>query len=100
MDSSLKCTGSKRKGTWSCSQDVTVERFGEYGKPADGGEYVPPKPDGDNSGCPIEVCKYDMDTYTPVNFNGLSDWTGTGTTQLDYEFGTAWNSCDYNGPVR
>ena len=26
MDTSLKCTGSKRKKTWSCSQVVTVER--------------------------------------------------------------------------
>ncbi|GMH65358.1 hypothetical protein TrRE_jg9902, partial [Triparma retinervis] len=103
MDSSLKCTGSKRKKTWTCSQDVTVERFGEYGKPKegeDGGGYVPPKPDGDNSGCPVEICNYDMDTFTPKAFGSLSDFTPLALTQLNYEFGTVWNDCAYNGPVR
>lgn len=75
-------------------------RFGDYGN-RDGGGYVPPKPDGDNNGCPVEVCKYDMDQYTPVSYGSLSDFSpDSGVTQLDYPFGTVWNDCNYNGPVR
>ncbi|GMH59070.1 hypothetical protein TL16_g02750 [Triparma laevis f. inornata] len=94
MSASLKCTGSKRKGTWSCSQDVTVEKFGD-----DSGEE---ENESDNSGCPVEECKYDMDTFSPIPASEISDYTTpvSDVTQLDYEFGTVWNDCTANGPVR
>ncbi|GMI13258.1 hypothetical protein TrVE_jg12576 [Triparma verrucosa] len=94
MSASLKCTGSKRKGTWSCSQDVTVEKFGD-----DSEEEVN---ESDNSGCPVEECKYDMSTFVPIDAGAISDYTtpASGVTELNYPFGTVWNDCAANGPVR
>jgi len=93
MKSSLKCRGSKRKGTWSCSQELSVKYWDNgTGEEADVEE-------DEKKGCRHEPCKY---TTGPIDFNSISDFNNAilHRDEIEYPFGTIWNDCRRNGPSR
>ena len=104
---SLKCRGSKRKGTYNCG--MRLEPVTSTGAPAAAepqSKYPTAFPTRDGTAYP--TTPYPTAYPTPTSATGgegrdgeiASDWTGDSYQTLDYSFGRLWFSCERGGAVR
>jgi len=94
MKGSLRCNGSKRKKTWSCSQELSVTHLAD-------GEEEEEEEEETSKGCRFEECKYPS-SLAAISHTSISDFANAASHRdpLTYPFGTVWNDCQRNGPSR
>ena len=80
MKSSLKCRGSKRKKTWSCTQELSVKFFDNGEGEEEEEEEVP---DESKKGCKFEACKY---TIGALGHNDISNFSNDVAHRDELEY--------------